>query len=539
MLDWAHARGLGFSHFVSLGDAADIGFADMLDWLAADAGTEAVLMYVESVQEGGRFLRAARAAAGAKPVIVVKAGRAPEGARAAASHTGALAGSDLVFDAAVRRAGLLRVATLEELFDAAETLARARPLAGDGLTLLTNGGGAGVLAADALALGGGRLAELSGATRAALDAVLPPTWSGGNPVDIVGDAPLARYTAALRVLLAAPETEALLLLQAPTAVAPSVDVARACLPLLTASSKPVLTCWMGGSAAAPARAACRAAGLPSYDTPERAVAAFLHLVQHRRARLALRDGPTTASAAAADTAAARALLDRAAAEGRELLDEAAAKALLAAYGLPVVDTRVAADAEAALAAAAQIGYPVVLKILSPQLSHKSDVGGVALDLATPEALRAAAAAMLARVGRLRPDAHITGFTVQAMVRRPHAHELIVGIAPDAVFGPVVLFGQGGTAVEVVQDRAVALPPLDAAGAADLVDRTRISRLLAGYRDRSAVDRAALHAALVQVARMAVELPQLAELDINPLLADAQGVLALDARVRLRPPPRPA
>ena len=533
MLAWADARGIGFSHFISLGDSADVDFGDVLDWLAADTGTRAILLYIESVKQARKFMSAARAAARNKPVIVVKAGRAPEGAKAAASHTGALAGSDLVFDAAVRRAGMLRVDTLEDLFDAAETLARARPLHGERLTLLTNGGGAGVLAADALALGGGQLAPLGEATLARLDAVLPPTWSRGNPVDIVGDAPVARYTAALKALLAAPETDALLLLQAPTAIVPSIDVARACLPLLRDAVKPVLTCWLGGTAAAPARQACAAAGVPTYETPERAALAFQHLVQYRRNQEALMQPvPARADGPAPDVAAARALLDGVLALGRHALDEVEAKALLAAYGVPVVDTRVVADAEAAVAAADRIGYPVVLKILSPQISHKSDVGGVALGLGSAAALRDAAAAMLARVRTLRPDAELAGFTVQAMVNRPRAHELIVGLGSDAVFGPVLLFGQGGTAVEVLQDRAIALPPLNVNLAAELVGRTRVARLLAGYRDRSPVDRDALHAVLVRVAQMACDLPQLAELDINPLLADEHGVIALDARVAL-------
>ncbi len=533
MLDWADSRGIGFSHFISLGDSADVDFGDVLDWLAGDGGTRAILLYVESVKHARKFMSAARAAARNKPVIVVKAGRAPDGARAAASHTGALAGSDLVFDAVVRRAGMLRVDTLEDLFDAAETLARARPLHGERLAILTNGGGAGVLAADALALGGGQLAPLATATRERLDAALPPAWSRANPVDILGDAPLERYVAALQALLAAPETDALLLLQAPAAIVPSVDVARACLPLLTRATKPVLTCWLGGTAAAPAREACAAAGVPTYETPERAAMAFQHLVQYRRNQQALLQTPGAAAAGVApDLAATRALLDSALAEGRDTLSEAEAKRLLAACGLPVVPTCVAADVEAAVAAAEGIGYPVVLKILSPQISHKSDVGGVALDLGSAPAVREAATAMQARVGRLRPDAQVAGFTVQAMVQRPRAHELILGLAADPVFGPVVLFGQGGTAVEVLQDRAIALPPLNASLAADLVSRTRVARLLAGYRDRAPVDRNALHDAIGRVARMACELPQLAELDINPLLADENGVIALDARVKL-------
>ncbi|MBX3606175.1 MAG: bifunctional acetate--CoA ligase family protein/GNAT family N-acetyltransferase [Piscinibacter sp.] len=533
LLDWANSNAIGFSHFVSLGDSADVDVGDLLDYLASDGGTSAVLLYLESVKAARKFMSAARAAARNKPVIVVKSGRAPEGARAAASHTGALAGSDAVFDAAIRRAGMLRVETLDHLFDAAETLARARPLYGDRLAIVTNGGGAGVLAADALALSGGRLAALEPATLAALDAVLPATWSHGNPVDLIGDAPTERYTAALQVLLAAREVDAVLFMHAPTAVVPSQDIARAVVPLLAAPGKPVLACWMGADVVRAAADACARAGVPTYATPERAVAAFTHMVQYRRNREALLQTPRAAPDFAHDPEAARAVVRRALDDGREMLDEFEAKALLAAYGIPVVETRRVADGEAAAQAAADIGFPVALKVVSPQISHKSDVGGVALDLPDADAVRVAAAAMAARVQSLRPDARLTGFTVQAMVRRPHAHELIVGVASDPVFGPVILFGQGGTAVEVLKDRAMALPPLNSVLANDLIGRTRVAALLAGYRDRAAVDREALAGSLLKVSQLVCELPELVELDINPLLADERGVVALDARVRVR------
>jgi acetyltransferase len=533
LLDWANSRAIGFSHFVSLGDSADVDVGDLLDYLASDGGTSAVLLYLESVKHARKFMSAARAAARNKPVIVVKSGRAPEGAKAAASHTGALAGSDAVFDAAIRRAGMLRVETLDNLFDAAETLARARRLYGDRLAIVTNGGGAGVLAADALALSGGKLAALSAATLAALDRALPSTWSHGNPVDLIGDAPTERYTAALQVLLAAPEVDAVLFMHAPTAVVPSQDIARAVVPLLAAPGKPVLACWMGADVVRAAAEACARAGVPTYATPERAVAAFVHMVQYRLNREALLQTPRAAPDFTRDPGTARAIVQRALDDGREMLDEFEAKALLAAYGIPVVETRSVADAQGAVVAARQIGFPVALKILSPQISHKSDVGGVALDLADEGAVQAAASAMAARVRSMRPDAQLAGFTVQAMVRRPHAHELIVGVASDPVFGPVILFGQGGTAVEVLKDRAMALPPLNSVLAHDLIGRTRVAALLAGYRDRAAVDREALAESLQKVSQMVCELPELVELDINPLLADESGVIALDARVRVK------
>ena len=534
MLDWANSQGIGFSHFISLGDSVDVDFGDMLDYLGSDPGTRAILMYMESVKAARKFMSAARAAARNKPVILVKAGRAPEGAKAAASHTGALAGSDAVFDAAVRRAGMLRVDTLESLFDATETLAHMRPWRGERLAILTNGGGAGVLAADALALSGGKLTELSESTLRALGDCLPATWSHGNPIDIIGDAPVARYRDALRVLLAAPEVEGVLFMHAPTAIVPASQIASACLPLIQASAKPVLTCWLGGTAVAAARQASSAVGLASYSTPERAAAAWLQLVSYARNQEALQQLPASAQDDfAPDGQRAQSLLEQALHDGREWLDDAQAQALLRAYGIPTVETVKARDVEEAIAAANQIGYPVALKIVSPQIIHKSDVGGVALGLASAEEVRAAAVKMRQRVAHLQPQAVVQGFTVQAMAQRPGAHELIVGVTTDAVFGPVILLGEGGTAVELRKDHAVALPPLNTSLARDLVERSRLAPLLAGYRGRPAADEQALLATLLKVSHMACDLARLAELDINPLLVDEQGVLALDARVRLR------
>ena len=536
MLDWANSRGIGFSHFISMGDSADVDFGDALDYLGSDGGTRAILMYMESVKAARKFMSAARAAARNKPVIVVKAGRVPAGAKAAASHTGALAGSDTVFDAAVRRSGMLRVDTLESLFDAAETLARVKPSRGERLAILTNGGGAGVLAADALAMGNGRMADLGEATLRALDEFLPTSWPHGNPVDIIGDAPVARYGDALRVLLAAPEIDGVLFMHAPTAIVPAGDIAAACLPLIQRAYKPVLACWLGGATVAAARQACADAGVASYSTPERAVAAWLQRVEYGRNQEALLQlPPARLDDFRPDVALAREMLEQALREGREWLDEQQARTLLQAYGIPVVETRRARDAEESVLAAMQIGFPVALKILSPQIVHKSDVGGVALGLGSADEVRTAALRMRQRVERLQPPPQVLGFTVQAMASRPDAHELIVGIASDPVFGPVVLFGEGGTAVELRKDRAVGLPPLNDSLARDLISRTRIGPLLAGYRGRAGVDAPALVGAMVRVSQMACDLAALAELDINPLLADAHGVLALDARIRLRRP----
>jgi len=540
MLDWARGRDIGFSHFVSLGDSADIDFGDMLDYLGSDGGTRAILMYVESVKAARKFMSAARAAARNKPVILVKAGRAAAGARAAASHTGALAGSDAVFDAAVRRAGMLRVDTLEALFDAAETLSRVPRIAGERLVILTNGGGAGVLAADALALAGGSLAELSTSTLAALDACLPATWSHGNPVDIIGDAPVQRYIDALTVLLAAPETDGLLFMHAPTAIVPSYAIAAACLPLMRQAGRPLLTCWLGGPAVAPAPLACATAGIAGYGTPERAADAWMQLVHYARNQAALEQLPAAAiEDFLPQREQARALLTAAVATGDEWLAGEQVQAVLEAYGIPAIPTVRALDEDDAARVATGLGLPAALKVVSPQVVHKTDVGGVALHLATADEVRAAAAAMRARVTQLLPGAQVTGFLVQPMVLRPQARELIVGIASDAVFGPVMLFGEGGTRVEMHSAHAIGLPPLNTVLAQDLVERSGCGPLLAAHRGSAAVDLPALHSVLQRVSQMACDLDALAELDINPLLADAQGVIALDARIRLHRKGAPA
>ncbi|WP_070401095.1 bifunctional acetate--CoA ligase family protein/GNAT family N-acetyltransferase [Hydrogenophaga sp. PML113] len=533
MLDWANARGVGFSHFVSLGDSADVDFGDLLDYLGSDPRTRAILLYIESVKQARKFMSAARAAARNKPVVLVKSGRRPDGARAAASHTGALAGSDPVFDAAVRRAGMLRVDTLEALFDAAQTLARVHRWRGPRLAVLTNGGGAGVLAADTL--GSGELATLSPDTLAALDAGLPANWSRGNPVDIIGDAPPQRYLDALRVLLAAPEVDGLLFMHAPTAIASPTDIAQACLPLLRGADRPVLACWLGGQRVAAARELFDAQGVACYDTPENATAAWLQLRDHQAAQAALLQLPESRPELHyPDRDGARVLVEAALAGGRDWLDELDAKRLLGAYGIPCVATERVPDLDAALDAAGRIGYPVALKIVSPEVLHKSDVGGVVLDVANAAQLRAEALAMRERVALARPDARLTGFTVQAMAHRPLAVETIVGIASDPVFGPVLLFGEGGTAVEVRADRAIALPPLNAVLARDLIGRTRVARLLRGYRSRPPANLDAVVDVLLRLSQLASDLAPVAELDINPLLVDAEGALALDARVRVRP-----
>jgi acetyltransferase len=540
ILDWARSHGIGFSYFVSLGDQADVDFADVIDWLVAQGDARAILLYVESVLHARKFLSAARAASRVLPIVAIKSGRGESGARAAASHTGALAGSDDVYDAALRRAGILRVDTTDELFAAVETLARVPLLGGERLAIVSNSGGPNVLAADRLERGGGLLAKLGNETLAALDRVLPGTWSRRNPIDLVGDAGGERYRATIEALAADPAIDALLVMHAPTATVSSDEAAAAVVESATrlAARIPVLTAWLGAETVAGARRRFADAGIPTYDTPDDAVDAFLQRVRHRRNQATLLQTPPSAPEDhAPDAAGAAALLEAALVEGRRELTEPESKRLLQLYGVPVLETRVARDPQEAAAIAAEIGFPVAVKVLSSEISHKSDVGGVELSLDSEGEVGAAAGRIAERVARRRPDARLDGFLVQRMIDRPRAVETIVGIATDPLFGPVLLFGHGGTAVEVIGDRAVALPPLNLALARDLVDSTRVSRLLRGYRDRPAADLEALTTVLTRLSQLAIDQPLVRELDVNPLLVDERGVLAVDARVRLELGPR--
>lgn len=536
LLDWARSNNIGFSHFVSLGDSADVDFGDLLDYIGGDPDAHAILMYVESIKHARKFMSAARAAARNKPVVIVKAGRVEEGARAAASHTGALAGSDDVYDAAIRRAGMLRVFDTSEMFDAVETLSRTQGLHGERLAILTNGGGPGVIATDALVLAGGVLASLDEETLGRLDEVLPDTWSRANPVDIIGDAGGERYSGALRVLLNASEVDAVLVMHAPTAVVDSVDVAQRVAEIARElkGQGAVLASWLGGAGMQPARRILSEGGIPHYETPDGAVRAFMHLVRYRRNQEMLMETPASIPEEFEPvTATARLVIENALSAGRELLTEPEAKEVLAAYGIPIVETRIAANPDDVARVSEQIGPPVALKVLSESITHKSDVGGVVLDIESPEKARDAAVQMAERVAALRPDADIAGFTVQAMARRPGAYELIVGAMTDPIFGPALLFGEGGTAVEVIADKAVGLPPLNVKLARELVERTRVAARLSGYRDKPPVDLDAIYRTLIQVSQLVCDLPEVIELDINPLVSDEHGALALDARLRVR------
>jgi acetyltransferase len=547
LVEWAATHDVGFSAMVSIGNAIDVDFGDLLDHFALDRGTRAILLYIESITDARKFMSAARAAARAKPVIVVKSGRNAQGAKAALTHTGALAGSDAVYDAAFRRAGLLRVLDLDELFAAAETLGHRATLLGERLAILTNGGGIGVLAVDRLADLGGELAAISPGTMVKLDAALPPIWSRADPADIAGDADAARYAVALDLLLADEANDAVLVMNVPTALASPLDAAKQVIAVTQkhrgeqTPPKPVFAVWVGG--AAEAEATFDAADIPSYATEADAVGGFMHLVRYREARdLLMATPPNLPQEFAPDTAAVRPVIDGVLRERRSWLDPIEMTRMFSAYGIAITPAVLAHDADEAVAAAKPFldeGTPVVLKIQSPDIVHKSEVGGVRLNLGNARVVREAAADILRRAREAKPEARINGVTVFPMIVRPKARELIVGIADDPTFGPVVVFGQGGTAVEVIDDKALALPPLDLSLAHSLIARTRVSRLLRAYRNVPAADERAIELLLVKLAQLAADFPEIREIDLNPVLADETGVIAVDARVSIAPVVRSA
>jgi acetyltransferase len=486
-------------------------------------------------------MSAARIAARIKPVIVVKSGRHAQGARAAATHTGALAGVDSVYDAAFRRAGLLRAWDLGEMFAATESLGRVRPFSGNRLAVLTNGGGVGVLAVDRLADLGGTLAELSPATLAALNAKLPAGWSKANPVDIIGDADSRRYSDALSALIEDPENDAVLVINVPTALASPGDAARAVVDVVKHErqsrfpAKPVFTLWVGEDNEA--SQAFESASLPHYASEADALQGFMHLVRYREVHDALMaTPPSLPQDFSPDVVAARTIVQKAVTERRTWLDPIEITGLMNAYAIPTnpaILARTPEEAEAKAEPLLRDGGSIVVKILSPDIVHKSEVGGVRLNLTSARAVKEATADMLARVRAQKPDVRITGVTLHPMIVRPKARELIAGVADDPTFGPVVVFGRGGTAVEVINDKALALPPLDMALAQDLIARTRVSRILNAYRDVPAADRDAVALVLVKIAQLVADLPEVRELDLNPFLADKDGVIAIDARVAVQ------
>jgi acetyltransferase len=537
ILDWAQARGIGFSVMVSLGAVADIDFGDMLDYLALDPHTESILVYVEGISDARRFMSGLRIAARMKPVVVVKAGRHAEGSRAAMSHTGALVGADDVFDAALARAGAVRAMTIEQLFAAAQLLATRRRVHGTRLAIIANGGGPGVMATDRAIDLGLAVPELDPETVARLDLELPEQWSHGNPVDILGDATPGRYRAAVDACLADKAVDGLLVMLTPQAMTQPLDAAQAVVEACagTGADKPVLACWMGEAQVAQARAALAQGKIPGFPTPESSVEAFAYLAEYRRNQELLLQTPgPLAEQSEPDITGAQLIIDGALSERRSVLTGLESKALLTAFGLPVIPAILARSANEALVAAESIGFPVAMKIESPDIVHRSDVNGVRLNIPNAQAVRGAYRELLAALQERRPDGRVTGVTVERMHVRPHGRELLVGVVRDPVFGPVIAFGAGGTAVEALRDRAVALPPINSFIARRLIGRTRVAPLLGAFRQLLPVKMDALLDALRRVSEIVCELPQIRELEINPLIADPQGVVAVDARVAVDP-----
>ncbi len=531
LVDWAGAANVGLSSVVSLGGAVNLDFGDVLDFVRYDAQTRCVLLYVEGVKHGRRFVSALRALARAKPVVVLKVGRHAGASRAARSHTGALAGDDAVFDAVLRRCGAVRVEAYHDLFGAAKALDVLPQGVGNRVAVVTNGGGPGALAADAAPAAGLVLATLAPATLAALDLVLPPHWSRDNPVDLIGDADGARYAAAVTALLDDPGVDTVLTTYSPTAVSDAAEVAGKLTPVALGASKPVLTTWLGEDGVRETRDEVGRAGVAAFPVTEIAIDAIGVAARWAASQKLLLEAPPAAAAFhSPERAPVATLFKQAVAEGRSLLTESETKELLAAYGIAVPASAIAATADEAAGHARRIGFPVAIKILSRDITHKSDADGVRLRLGDEAAVVAAFEQVQASAKRLRPEARIDGVIVQEMVFRRDARELLLGISTDPVFGPVISFGSGGVAVELLRDSAVALPPLNERLAGELVARTRVAKLLGAYRNVPAANRDAIINALLSVSDMACELPWIAEMDVNPLLVDAQGAVALDARI---------
>jgi acetyltransferase len=540
-LDWAATRHIGFSHVVSLGDAVDVDAEDVLDYLGSDPVTRAVLLHLEFVSEGRRFLSAARAASRGKPVIVLKSGRTAAGAQAVIQHTGRHPGDDAVFGAAVSRAGMVRVDTIAELFAASETLARTGSFKGDRLIILTNAGGPGVIAVDTLEEGGGDLAWLDLETAGRLREMMPDVSVAANPIDIGGDADASRYAISLETILAAPGPDAVLVIHGPSGVAAARQIAEACAKVARDSPRTILACWMGGERARKSAQVLQEAGIAAYETPERAVRAFLHIVEFRRNQEALQQAPPSRTPEfAPDETAVRNVLHQALSARHHRLTDPEGKQILAAYGIPVVETFVAATADEAVKLARQIGYPVALKVLSPDLEHRADVGGIMLNIEYENQLRTAADDIARRMRQLRPDARLAGFTVQPMIRTPGAvtvrhgaHELSLRVAEDAVFGLVATLRRSGA--DSRGHTAVELLPLNPALAREAIVRSDLPSDLSATAGRPAADLDAISHALARVSQLLVDNAEILELEIDPLLADEKGVMALEVRTRVGPP----
>lgn len=531
ILDWAKPNNIGFSTVISTGTSADVGFGEILDYLIADSMTDSIMLYIEGVHQTRHFMSALRAAARAKPVVVMKSGRYEAGSRAAVSHTGAIVGSDDVFDAALRRAGVLRVMTFANFFSAAATLDSGVRTGGNRLAIVTNAGGPGVMAADECTNRQVTLANLSDETLERLDRALPPSWSRANPVDVLGDASADRYQEALLACIDDPGADAVLAILTPQALTEPADVAEKVAVIASGSRKPVFTCWMGEPAVASSQALFRENNIPSYRTPEAAVRAFSAVAGYRENQQQLLQVPEPLTRQSPpDVDSAKLIIETALDQRRKVLTLAESKALLSAFQVPVIKSLPAHDASDAVLLATEVGLPVAMKILSPDITHKTDVGGVRLGIATAREVRNAYQEMIDTVTEQCPDATLQGVVIEPMWQRRHGRELMIGVVSDEVFGPAISFGLGGTMVEVLRDRSVALPPLNRFLARSLIANTRAAKYLESFRGAPAADMRALEDLLLRVSEMVCELRWLKELDLNPVIADEHGVVVVDARI---------
>jgi acetyltransferase len=533
VLDLGAKEHMGFRYFVSLGSMLDVEFGDMIDYVGADPEVSSIVMYIENLNRFRNFMSAARAVARVKPIIVFKAGRTRAGARAAFSHTGAMTGADAVYDAAFKRAGVIRVATFDELFDCAELLSRKPKITSQGLAIITNAGGPGVMAADALFDYGLEPVELSAETLSELNRVLPAHWSHGNPVDILGDATPHRYKSAVEICMKAPEVKGILVLLSPVAMIRPSEIAEALIALLHGKSFPVFTAFIGGLDVEIARDLFNRAGIPTFDSAERAVRAYMDLNRYSRNVELLQEIPPALNLTLTDRKAeAEALIQNGLVRDPCVFTEGESKQLLSLYGIPVNPVVAAADLAEVLAGADTVGYPLVMKINSRDISHKSDVGGVVLNITDRNALEQAYGQLMTRVVTARPDARIDGVTLQPMIMGGTC-ELVVGAKKDKDFGPVILFGLGGVMTEIMKDRALALPPLNRLLARRMIEETKICRVLRGYRGQKPVNMEILEEILIRVSQLVSDFSEIEELDINPLIVDDQRALAVDARILLK------
>ena len=531
ILDWAQSSDVGFSSVISMGSSVDVDFGEILDYLISDVKTQSILLYIEGIRDARSFMSAIRAAARIKPVILVKVGRHPAGSKAAMSHTASLVGSDDAFEAAVKRAGVVRVKSITQLFSAAKALSCGFHPTGNRLAIVTNGGGPGVMATDCAADLGLVMATLSENTIEMLNQVLPPTWSHGNPVDIIGDAQSDRYHHAIQACLEDSNVDGVLTILTPQAMTKPLEAAKAVIDLSAQYNKPLLTSWMGGEQVTESRAAFKHAKIPTFRTPEPAVEVFSFLsAYHKNQKLLMQVPGPLSHHLEPDVEGARMIIEGALQERRKVLSEMESKALLSAFHIPVAQTMVAHSPNEALLIAQQMGFPVAMKINSSHITHKSDVGGVFLNLINAQAVRAAYHEIIDNVKLNHPEAIIDGISIQPMIMKPNGRELMVGVTNDPVFGPVITFGAGGTTVEIMGDRSVSLPPLNSFLVKDLIQGTHVSKMLGAFRHMLPADMDALESVLLRVSEMVCELPMLMEMDINPLIVDEHGALAADARV---------